>query len=162
MADPLALQVLDALLARLRVVTVAGGYRTDLGLSVHELFSAAPSFGQSAAGVFVGVERESIADAQQVSLITTEMTVLAWHAVSRAHGDRPQAIAMNVAADLEQAIKLDTSLGDLVNDCQLLAWQPQADPEDSALVWVNASVRLNYYRDFARPDQRPLDTGDVA
>lgn len=109
-------QILDALLARLEAITVAGGFSTDAGASVH--LGEAPQFGPDDPGtaIVVAVEDDEVSQFQLKGFITLPLTIQAMVAITTAV-DLGLAYrdAERVLADVKRAVELeDRTLGGLV------------------------------------------------
>lgn len=164
-SEPLLSRAIDSLRIALADISVANGYWTEIGSAVEDELEGLERHGSADAGVVLGIESVSGADAAETTLERVGLVLTAWHHYRRpiAVGQpTPRQLVARIAADLERAAKIDYTRGGLAADTVMLGWSPTPDPEDRGIVWVEFRVQLVLLRAWSDPSAALDAPGDLA
>jgi len=109
-------QIIAALLARLRTIKVAAGYERDV-MTVHRSAAGLPMKASLDGICILSAEQDKRNGLEPVAPVTLTVTLLA---VVREHHDLEDAVDA-LEADIEKAIGVDPSFGELAIDSRVVA-----------------------------------------
>lgn len=161
MADTIRSRIVAHLVETLQGVTVAQGYRTDLGAQVEVVLERDSRFGDGRYGAVVQPESGTRRDAQEIATEVLQLTIAAWGSLSSDPATRQLPNGWEVidalCSDVEQALVVDTSRGGLAHDTRLVSWQWQPADNDEFTVWVSWQVQVDYDHRFEDPSLDPSE-----
>jgi len=149
--------IVDDLLAAVQQVTVANGYRTDLGLNVRHWLDGDPGFERTQQGCVVRVLGG--APTEQASGTTQQVLRVSLHAWKlhrvREQGQHDGAFAVlePLLADLEQAVAADYSRGGRAYDTRFGTYDFVEERGDSeVLLRVDLDLEVVFPHDYGDPE----------
>ncbi len=154
--DPIAFRIMQNLQSALKNISVAGGYHHDIAVLAVKLdpnHDVESLVGDESLRPFIILEYKSHSfEYQPASQIITKIPV-SIHAVDdsdTSDDDSWMRTYLRLCADVEQAIAVDTTRGDLAADTRILdiAVHRIAGSE----VWAETACEIRVYRTFGEPN----------
>ena len=154
--DPIAFRIMQNLQSALKNISVAGGYHHDIAALAVKLdpnHDVESLVGDESLRPFIILEYGSQSfEYHPASQIITKIPVSihAVHDSDTSDDDSWMRTYLRLCADVEQAIAIDTTRGDLATDTRIL--DIAVHRIDGREVWAETACEIRVYREFGAPN----------
>lgn len=150
MADPISLQVVEAIAARLGEIATASGYHTD----VTEVVTGMTWLGPDQDAVLGVTSPQSQEQINKYPRVTAQQTVQV-EGHRRHTGSNVERLAHELIADIKRAAlrESDRTLGGLCMSVDPIGWGVMYPEDGEEYVTVQVGFSIRYHETYGRPDR---------